>query len=150
MDFTLSILKLATAVRQVKFQDYRIVSQKIIIDPRDKLRYFVITEFNKAILHFHARAITTRRKAWFHLRMSKILFAATQLDDIGHEQTIICRQLLSGHVVDSPPIKSKANLHRMIMVYSRELYEETYSDGRQYGGHHILCGNSPSVRFKAR
>ena len=29
-------------------------------------------------------------------------------------------QLLSGHVVGSLPIKSKTNLHRMIMVYSRE------------------------------
>ena len=52
--------------------------------------------------------------------MRRILFAATQWDDIGHEQTIICRQLLSGHVVGSLPIKSKTNLHRMIMVYSRQ------------------------------
>ena len=28
------------------------------------------------ICHFHARAIARRRKAWFHLRMSSILFAA--------------------------------------------------------------------------
>ena len=31
---------------------------------------------SKAICHFHARAIARRRKAWFHLRMSRILFAA--------------------------------------------------------------------------
>ena len=43
---------------------------------------------------------------WFHLRMSRILFAAkhvsqTQLDDIFHEPTIICWQLFAGHVVGS-------------------------------------------------
>ena len=29
-----------------------------------------------AICHFHERAIARRRKAWFHLRMSRILFVA--------------------------------------------------------------------------
>ena len=41
------------------------------------------------VIQWKWRAITTRRKAWFHLHMSRILFAATQLDDIGHDQTII-------------------------------------------------------------
>ena len=31
---------------------------------------------SKAICHFHARAIARGRKWWFHLRMSRILFAA--------------------------------------------------------------------------
>ena len=75
---------------------------KLIIDLRDndKSRYFAITEFNncfiirtlslssmmnilalgsEAICHFHARAITRRRKARFSLRRSRILFAAKHL-----------------------------------------------------------------------
>ena len=53
--------------------------------------------------------------------MSRILFEAkcqsqTQLGDIAHEQTIICRQLFAGHVVGSWPMKRKKNLHRMIII----------------------------------
>ena len=33
----------------------------------------------------------------------------TQLDDIAHEQTIICRQLFAGHMVGSLPMKRKKN-----------------------------------------
>ena len=71
----------------------------------------------KRICHFHARAIAEEgRKAWYHLRMSSILFAAqhlspTQLDDIAHEQSISCRQLFAGHVVRSRPIKRMNNFH---------------------------------------
>ena len=43
--------------------------------------------------------------------MSRILFAAkqcqTELDDIAHEQTIICKQLFAGHLVGSRPMKRK-------------------------------------------
>ena len=47
--------------------------------------------------------------------MSRILFCSqTQLDDIAHEQTIICRQLLAGYSVGSRPMKRKKNLHRMM------------------------------------
>ena len=97
----------------------------------DKSRYVVITELNnncfiiwstcislesKAICHFH-----TRRKVWVLLRMSRILFAArclsqTQLDDIVHEQTIICRQLFAGHVEGFWPMKRKKNLLQMILM----------------------------------
>ena len=38
-----------------------------------------------------------------------------QLNDIAHEQTIICRQLFAGHVVDSRPMKRKKHLHQMII-----------------------------------
>ena len=53
--------------------------------------------------------------------MSRILFAAkcqsqTQLDDVAHEQTIICRQLFAGHVEGSLPIKRKKNLPQIIMI----------------------------------
>ena len=58
---------------------------------------------------------------WVLLRMSRILFAArclsqTQLDDIVHEQTIICRQLFAGHVEGFWPMKRKKNLLQMILM----------------------------------
>ena len=58
---------------------------------------------------------------WVLLRMSRILFAAkhqsqTQLDDIVHEQTIICRQLFAGHVEGFQPMKRKKNLLQVILI----------------------------------
>ena len=41
----------------------------------------------------------------------------TQLDDIGHEQTIICRQLFAGHVMGFRPMKRKKILPRMIIIF---------------------------------
>ena len=38
-----------------------------------------------------------------------VICSQTQLDDIAHEQTIICRQLFAGHLVGSP-------LHQMIKL----------------------------------
>ena len=43
-----------------------------------------------------------------------MLFAAKSLDDIEYEQTIICRQLFTGHVVGSRPMKRENNLHRIV------------------------------------
>ena len=43
-----------------------------------------------------------------------IICSQTKLDDIAHEQTIICRQLFAGHVVSSLPMKRKKNLQRRI------------------------------------
>ena len=65
----------------------------------------------------------SKEQAWFHLRMSRIVFAAKklsqkQLNDIAHEHTIICRQLFTGHVVGSRPMKRKKHLHRMIITYA--------------------------------
>ena len=40
-----------------------------------------------------------------------IICSQTQLDDIAHEQTIICRQLFAAHVVGFRPMKRKTNLH---------------------------------------
>ena len=74
-----------------------------------------------AMSRFRARAIGRRRKAWFLLRMSRILFASkhlsqTQLDGIAHEQTIM--QEPSCHVVGSrPAMKRKKKLLRMIMLW---------------------------------
>ena len=45
-----------------------------------------------------------------------IICSQTQLDDIAHEQTIICRQLIAGHVMGSGPTKKKKNLQRMIII----------------------------------
>ena len=38
-----------------------------------------------------------------------IICSRTQMEDIGHEQTIICRQLFAGHVLGSQPMKTKKN-----------------------------------------
>ena len=46
--------------------------------------------------------------------MSSII--GTKLEDIAHEQTIICRQLFVGHVVGSRPMKSKKNSQQMIII----------------------------------
>ena len=43
-----------------------------------------------------------------------IICSQTQVDDIAHEQTIMCRQLFAGHVVGFRPMKSNNKLHRMI------------------------------------
>ena len=95
-----------TIIRRVwaKYRDLSVVSrdqlfasaERQIIDPltTDKSWSFAInTEFNNNIVlsfghrvgfqwtssgscHFHARAVARRRKAWFDLRMSRMLFAA--------------------------------------------------------------------------
>ena len=54
------------------------------------------------------------RERGLQLRMSRILFAATRLNGTSHEQTIICRQLLAGHVVGSRPMARKKTMRRMI------------------------------------
>ena len=60
---------------------------------------------------FHARAIARRRKAYFRLRMSRILFAAK------HSGTTLrmSRPLFAGHVAGFRPMKRRENLHRMII-----------------------------------
>ena len=45
-----------------------------------------------------------------------IICSKTRLDGTTHEQTIICGQLFSGHVVGSRPIKRKTKMHRMIIA----------------------------------
>ena len=39
--------------------------------------------------------------------VQSIICSQTKLDDIAHEQTIICRQLFAGHVVGSRPLKER-------------------------------------------
>ena len=51
-----------------------------------------------------------------------IISSRTQLDNIAHEQTIICGQLFTGHVVGLRPMKRKKNLHQVIMIIRSVLY----------------------------
>ena len=44
-----------------------------------------------------------------------IICSPIKLDDIGQEQTIICRQLFAGHVAGSRPMKRENNMHRIII-----------------------------------
>ena len=46
-----------------------------------------------------------------------ITCSQTKLDDIAHEQTIICTHLFAGHVVSFRPMKRKKNLQRMIISF---------------------------------
>lgn len=39
-----------------------------------------------------------------------LLCGKTHLDSTVHEQTIICRQLFAGHMVDFRPMKKKKNV----------------------------------------
>ena len=52
-----------------------------------------------------------------HEQFLYIICSQTQLDNIAHWRTIICRQLFVGHVVGCRPMKRKKilNLHRMII-----------------------------------
>ena len=43
-----------------------------------------------------------------------IICSQTQLDDIAHEQTVICRQLFAGHMLGFRPVKRRKNLHQII------------------------------------
>ena len=47
-----------------------------------------------------------------------IICSQTQLDDIAHEQIIICRQLFAAHVVGFRPTKRKTNLHGIITRFT--------------------------------
>ena len=44
-----------------------------------------------------------------------IVCSQTKLNDIAHEETIICRQLFAVHVVGSRSMKRKKNLQQMII-----------------------------------
>ena len=83
----------------------------------DKSRYFAITEFNNLFYHSVTNAITGRRKAWFHLRLNRILFATKHSwTTLCMSGPLFCRQLFAGHVVSSWPMKGENNLHAMIIL----------------------------------
>ena len=56
------------------FAESRMLRQIIYLRDTNKSRYFAITEFNNRFIT-RSRSLTERRKAWFHLHMSRILFA---------------------------------------------------------------------------
>ena len=92
-----------------------------------KSRYFAITEFNNFFYHSEAKrsAFLTQERSQVDRKKEKNVvsftyeqnivcsqtLSQTQLDDIAHEQTIICRQLFAGHVVGFWPMKRKRNLN---------------------------------------
>ena len=47
-----------------------------------------------------------------------IICSQTHLDDIAHEQTIICRQLFAGQLVGSRPMKRKFGLNDIHVWYT--------------------------------
>ena len=100
---------------------FRFVSDLIIIFlPFDHQVCFLMNIFGKRtdLPFFHSRVIVRKRKAWFRLRVSRILLAAkTQLYDIAHQRTIICRHLLAGQVVGFRPMKRKKTWHCMINYF---------------------------------
>ena len=91
-----------------------------IIDLRDteKSRYFcncfIIRSLSsffdmcEAICHFHSRG---EKRASFTREQNVICSQTLQLDDIAHEQTIICRQLFVCHVMGCWPMKRKKKLY---------------------------------------
>ena len=112
-----------------------------IIDLRDtdKSRYFAIAESNNCFiirspslvcflmnilgkrsdLPFSRKSDRKKEKSTVSFTHEQnIICSQTLLDDIAHEprQTIICRQLFAGHVVDFRPMKRKKNLQRMITI----------------------------------
>ena len=86
---------------------WRMLRQIINMRDTGKSRYFAVTEFNNCLIIgspslffneylreakrsaiFHPRAIATRRKAWYRLRMDRILFAVKHnLDPSAYGQT---------------------------------------------------------------
>ena len=101
----------------------------------DKSRCFAITEFNKCFtirspsfsflmnilgkrsdLPFSSKSVRKKEKSTVSFTQEQnIICSQTLLDGIAHEQTIICRQLFSGHVVGSRPMKRKKNLLGMVI-----------------------------------
>ena len=61
-----------------------------------------------------------------------IICSKTRLDGTTHEQTIVCRQLFAGHVVDSRPMEREEKTHRMINSVL------CIPERRGYVGHWIL------------
>ena len=74
-------------------------------------KYRDLSVGNKTICHFHTSTIARRRKQWFHLHMTRILFAAKHSWKTLHRS----KPLFAGHVVGSRPMKRKKNLYPKIM-----------------------------------
>ena len=97
------------------------VRQIIDLRDSDKSLYFAITSSNncfiiRSLILFcnEYRSIFTQERSQEGFFLSSVVSFTheqniirnqTQLDDIAHEETTICRQLFTGHVVGSQPMK---------------------------------------------
>ena len=77
-----------------------------------------------------------------------IICSRTQLDDIAYEQIIVCWQLFAGHVLGSPPMKRKTNLHRIINNYYFQSFSDTCKSVTFLcsGNHSTICSTSLSIK----
>ena len=77
-----------------------------------------------------------------------IICSQAQLDDIAHEQTIICRQFFAGHVVGSRPMKRKKNLHRKILTITERVnfYKQVNSVDTEPRKTRYQCQRQEGVR----
>ena len=100
-----------TDLRDTNKSRYLAITSSIIVLSFDHRVCFLMNIFGKP-----SDLPSRRRKAWFHLRMSTILFAAgqTRLEDIAHERGLICRQSFAGHAEGSRPKKRRKNFRPMI------------------------------------
>ena len=77
-----------------------------------------------------------------------VISSRTQLDNIAHEQTIICGQLFTGHMVGSRPMKRKKNLHQMIMIIRSVLY--SYPTWQGIYSHLKVFGSTEEARKRQK
>ena len=70
-----------------------------------------------AICHFHERCDQKKENSVFHLRMSRILFAAKHSWTTLRMSRQFFRQFFAGHVVVSRPMEREKILHRMIIIF---------------------------------
>ena len=111
----LTIIELGWA----KYRDLSVASRSIIAarSPRyfAQPRSIIVLSFDDRVCFFNEYPREAKRSAIFTQEWSQKgeKHGCTQLDDIAHEQTIICRQWFAGHVVGSRPMKRKKNLLRM-------------------------------------
>ena len=63
------------------------------------------------MLNVLREAAISSQKRWHR---ENIICRQRKLDDVAHEQTIICRQLIAGHVIGSRLMRRKKNLDQII------------------------------------
>ena len=106
---------LSVASRSIIFRSRRL---RQIIDGRDtgKSQYFAITEFNNCFI-IRSPSLFFNEYGFIYTWAEIFNCSQTQLDNIAHEQTIICKQLFAGHLVSFWPMKRKKSLRRMIIIH---------------------------------
>ena len=71
----------------------------------------ITTLLKERLLNVLREAAISSQKRWHR---ENIICRQRKLDDVAHEQTIICRQLIAGHVIGSRLMRRKLNLDQMI------------------------------------